>query len=262
MKPFKATLQHSVHANTPCVSCHVAPTFVGGIRWRAKEWVNILAVYLNMPPAPARQQLPSNANCTSCHSMQNLGTSSSGVRFSHAVHMKQYSSMKCPDCHNDVSHAKPGHAPTVSMNLCSMCHAAQIQKNQCSFCHTTPPPKEAHPVSYLDVHGRQALANPASCGTCHHDEASFCGSCHSSPPNNHFSGNWLDDHSAAAKADPTVCSGCHDYQTFCVKCHQVDHPADWVDTHGRTAAKGSAPCLVCHQQSYCDICHTKMRITT
>ena len=61
MKPYKVTLQHSVHANTPCVACHVSPTLLAGIKWRAKEWVNILAVYLNVAPASAKQQLPSNA---------------------------------------------------------------------------------------------------------------------------------------------------------------------------------------------------------
>ncbi len=261
MKPYEVTLQHSVHANTPCVACHVSPTLLAGIKWRAKEWVNILAVYLNVAPASAKQQLPSNANCTSCHNPQNLGTSSTGIRFSHELHAKQYDTLTCLDCHNNVSHATAGQTTTVSMNLCAMCHSQQIQKNQCSFCHTTPPPKKAHPASYLAVHGVQALANPASCLSCHHDEATFCGSCHSYPPADHFSGNWLYAHSGPAKADPKVCSGCHNYQTFCEKCHRVDHPANWVNTHGATASKGSAPCTVCHQQSFCTACHKRMGIT-
>jgi nitrate/TMAO reductase-like tetraheme cytochrome c subunit len=260
MKPYQATLEHSVHANVACVSCHVPPGLFASIKWRTKEWVNIWATYLDMPNVSAKQQLPSNANCTSCHNVQNLGPSQTDIRFSHQIHVN-LANLTCVDCHNEVSHAKPGQATTVSMTICSMCHSQQIEQNQCSFCHTTPPPKNVHPANYIALHGKQALANPASCLTCHHDEAAFCGACHAKPPADHFSGTWSYTHAGPAKADPASCLGCHNYQTFCQKCHQVNHPANWVTTHGPVAVQNSASCLVCHQQSYCDACHNKMGIT-
>jgi nitrate/TMAO reductase-like tetraheme cytochrome c subunit len=260
MKLAKASWQVSVHGSVACVSCHVPPGLGASMKWRGREWVNIWATYLHMGSISAKQHVPGNANCTSCHSLANLGTVQTDIRMPHDLHVS-LRNLRCVDCHDKVSHAKPGQSTAVSMSVCSMCHSQTTQQSQCTFCHKTKP-QNAHPADYIKLHGQEALANPSDCLRCHHDKASFCDTCHAKPTPDHFSGTWRYTHAASATADRAACLGCHSEKTFCLQCHQVDHPVNWVGAHGQVAAQGTQPCLVCHQKSFCDACHARSGVKT
>ena len=117
------------------------------------------------------------------------------------------------------------------------------------------PATATHPPDYSKDHGRFARINEAECLRCHHDRKAFCDACHAKPTPEHYSGTWRYTHGAKASADRAACLGCHGEQSFCAQCHQVDHPADWLSSHGEIAAKGSDSCLVCHPRSMCLQCH-------
>ena len=244
----------STHAKVSCTKCHVPPGLSNAIKWRSREWLNIWADYLNMPRVPTKGQRPGNANCLKCHTLNRIPGQNGSVRMPHEVHV-DLRNLTCADCHDQVAHPKPGKVSGVSMAVCSMCHNTQGAPSQCDFCHITPPSKNVHPKDYLQTHGKEALVDQAACFRCHHDKKQFCDACHARPTPDHFSDTWRYRHGPTAKKDPLSCTGCHDSKVFCAQCHQVQHPADWVTTHGAVAKLSSGACLVCHPQAMCDRCH-------
>ncbi len=249
----------SVHAKVSCTACHVPPGLVNAVKWRAREWLNVWAQYLNVPRAATVGQRPTNANCLQCHTLSVLPDQFGNIRFSHEVHAN-LRNLTCADCHAQSTHAAMGTTTTVPMQECGMCHGAQISSSDCSFCHVTSPPKTTHPKNWIETHGVAALANEQACLRCHHNPKQFCDACHAQPPLDHFSGTWRYTHGAVEKKNPLSCTGCHT-KTFCAQCHTVSHPSNWVAIHGPVAARSGAACLVCHQQAMCDACHTKRGVT-
>jgi nitrate/TMAO reductase-like tetraheme cytochrome c subunit len=244
----------STHSKVSCVACHFPPGFASSLKWRGREALNIWADYLNVPRTATKGQVPGNASCLKCHSLNGIPNQSGDIRMPHAVHVAQRN-LTCADCHDKIAHHKPGEVKGVSMQVCSMCHQAQIAADECTFCHITPPPKNVHPKNYLTTHGPIALQDEASCLRCHHSKEQFCNPCHAQPTADHFSGTWRYAHGPAAKNPKAQCLGCHDKETFCNQCHEVDHPSDWLKTHADAAAKSPGACLVCHPRALCDRCH-------
>ena len=170
-QPAGRAWEQSTHANVSCVQCHVPPGFASAVKWRSREWLNIWADYLNVPRVPSKGSRPGNANCLKCHSLKRIPERSGGIRMPHQVHV-DLRDLTCADCHSQVAHPKAGTTGTgVSMAVCSMCHNKDGAPADCSFCHITPPSKNVHPKDYLQTHGRQALADEASCMRCHHSKA-------------------------------------------------------------------------------------------
>jgi cytochrome c-type protein NapC len=255
-----AQWERSAHATVSCVECHVPPGAVNAVKWRTREWINIWADYLNVPQVPSRGQRPSNENCLQCHTLQNIPPEFEDVRMPHEAHV-DLRNLTCADCHKPAAHPRPGQSgSSVSMAVCSMCHEEAASTTECDFCHLTPPPADVHAEGYLETHGKQALADPASCLRCHHSKAEFCDPCHSKPTPDHFSGTWRYAHGATAKTDPLGCTGCHSQDRFCEQCHRVQHPDDWVQAHGTVAAKSAGACLVCHPRGMCDACHEQQGV--
>jgi nitrate/TMAO reductase-like tetraheme cytochrome c subunit len=244
----------STHAKVSCVQCHEPPGFANAVKWRAREWLNVWADYLNVSQLPNHGQRPGNANCLRCHSLDRIPDRHGDIRMPHRLHV-ELRNLTCVDCHDTVAHPGPGGKTGVSMSVCTMCHNEQGASADCTVCHITPPPKNVHPKDYLQTHGAQALADEAACMRCHHSRADFCNPCHANPPPDHFSGTWRYTHGPKATRDPLSCIGCHDKATFCEQCHRVSHPTDWVGTHGRVAAQSPGACLVCHPRAMCDTCH-------
>jgi len=253
---------HSAHAKVACVSCHVPPGFVNGIRWRLGETRNIWATYLGADQSmiAVARHTPGNAACEKCHDVAHLPPVINGIKIPHQAHVTLHN-LVCADCHPGVSHAVNGQTAQVSMMSCSMCHNGSAAPDACSTCHITVPAANVHPPDFLKTHGVKALINEQDCLRCHHDKAAFCDACHSRPPASHFAGDWRYSHGPAAKADRSACLGCHSEATFCEQCHRVNHPADWITTHPAVAAKGTESCLVCHPQSMCDTCHRQRGVT-
>ena len=119
---------------------------------------------------PRRRQgsVPGNANCLKCHQLAKIPDEQNGVRMSHKLHVR-LRGLKCADCHDSVSHTKPGQSAGVTMQTCPMCHNEQGAPDRCDFCHSAPPPN-AHRPDYLKEHGREARLNVEACLRCHHDK--------------------------------------------------------------------------------------------
>jgi nitrate/TMAO reductase-like tetraheme cytochrome c subunit len=265
MEAARGTLQHSVHRSVDCLSCHVDPGWRHAVTWRLAEAKNIWATYLNMPVNEGMSKevhVPSKAACTrsGCHDLSALGTTFGNVKMNHARHV-QMSGLTCIDCHSTIAHSAKGQSSSVSMASCFMCHNGAAAPNQCGLCHVSVPDQASHPPNYVQDHGRFALVNEAECLRCHHDKKAFCDACHAKPTPAHYSGTWRYTHGATASADRAGCLGCHDYETFCVQCHQVDHPSDWSTSHGQAAAEAPRSCLVCHPRSMCRQCHEQQGVT-
>jgi hypothetical protein len=259
MKSAEATWAAGPHKDVTCIACHIPPGTVSNARWRLREARNIWADYLSMPAGTDRGSQPTNANCLQCHPLSKIPNESNGVRMNHAQHLR-LRGLLCADCHDSVSHVKPGTRVGVSMTTCAMCHNQQGAPNQCDFCHVAPPPSQ-HAPNFMKDHGTQALLNEADCLRCHHDKKAFCDKCHAFPPPTHFSGRWRYTHGSDATNNPASCLACHD-KAFCTQCHQVDHPATWLQTHGGVAKQGPSACLVCHPQGMCDACHRQSGVVT
>jgi nitrate/TMAO reductase-like tetraheme cytochrome c subunit len=251
----------SPHSTVSCTECHVPPGVVDAVEWRTRESLNVWADYLNVPQVPTRGERPGNDNCLKCHDVENLPPDNGVVRMPHQAHV-DLRNLTCADCHTQVAHPKPGKSgDEVSMAVCSMCHEEASATDQCDFCHLEEQETDVHPKDYLETHGRQALDDPESCLRCHHSEESFCDPCHANPTPDHFSGDWRYAHGTTAEKDPLGCTGCHEEETFCMECHQVQHPDDWLQVHGGIAAKSEEACLVCHPSSMCDRCHQQEGVT-
>jgi len=254
-----ASWKESSHRRVSCVECHVPSGLGPALRWRAREWLNVWADYLDVPRNAQRGERPSSEACLACHDLADVPAQNGDVRMPHAVHVG-LRDLACADCHDQVAHPAtpgPGSAGAVSMAVCSMCHHEGGAPARCSLCHLSPPPADVHPAGYLETHGREALGDEEACLRCHHDRARFCDACHARPPADHFSGTWRYTHGSTAAADPLGCTGCHDRDVFCDQCHRVRHPADWKATHGAAAAGSGGGCLVCHPRSMCDRCHER-----
>ena len=132
-----------------------------------------------MERAPDKGHLPGNANCLQCHPLDTIPDETNGIRMSHEVHIK-LRNLVCADCHDYVSHKKPGQPARVTMELCPMCHNEQGAPDRCDFCHVAPP-IDAHRPNYLKEHGKEARLDEAECLRCHHDKKEFCDECHAVP---------------------------------------------------------------------------------
>jgi hypothetical protein len=103
-----------------------------------------------------------------------------------------------------------------SLKSCSVCHP----QDYCVRCHGTELP---HSVDFGTTHGNDAIAENASCGSCH-ETASFCEPCHAAPMP-HPDG-FLIEHSGIAKGyeDESCLKLCH-RQEDCADCHVAHtHP--------------------------------------
>lgn len=256
MRDASASWRRSAHAGVQCVECHVPPGRSAALAWHARETRNIWASYLNMEPDSAQEARPSNENCIKCHPLKGLMGIPGLLRMPHARHVNQ-NNLKCIDCHDHTSHAKPGESSKVSMSPCTMCHEQTSDPTRCAFCHYTTPEGKKHPSDFITAHGRLAVADEEDCLRCHHDKAAFCDSCHAKPPPGHYSGDWRYSHGKHAVKDRALCLGCHSFEELCKQCHEVSHPDDWAASHASVAAKGTASCMVCHPPLMCGDCHGK-----
>ena len=257
-KQAERTWRHSAHKDVACTSCHIPSGFVSQAKWRVSEAKNIWASYLGVDRTADKGQLPTNENCLKCHPLEKIPDEQRGVRMSHKLHV-DLRGLTCADCHDSVSHKKPGQSAGVTMQTCPMCHNDKVAPGDCDFCHAAPP-ADAHRPDYLKEHGREARLNVEACLRCHHDKKNFCDACHALPPADHFSGTWRYTHKTDATKNPESCDACHS-QAYCAQCHSVRHPSDWETQHGSVAAQGPSACLVCHPQSMCDTCHEQRGVS-
>jgi len=103
-----------------------------------------------------------------------------------------------------------------------------------------------------------------------------CNDCHKSEgvaPNHNA--DWLRNHRTIAGRAVTNCAQCHN-QSFCLDCHQggginadlstsnfgrdyipKSHRSDFITLHPMKALDNPQSCFRCHDQKYCNACHSR-----
>lgn len=131
-----------------------------------------------------------------------------------------------------------------------------------------------HAVGFARTHGPSASAEALSCQGCH--ARSFCKDCHVGEqvgPRRYHEANFATRHASSAYGRDAECSTCHNTAAFCRACHQQSglasqgngrsagyHNAQpqWLQEHGRAARQELNTCASCHQQRYCQQCHSDL----
>lgn len=229
MQGATASSERSVHAGLPCLACHTGPGLAGSLRYvpgLAREAV------ATATPWNAAHGILAARSCTSCH------TDLARTPELAAAHDTGSS---CASCHGDVSH------PPFRL---------------AGFARPTQPVQgeSPHPRLYVQAHGGDAVADAASCASCHGSD--FCETCHLRETYPHPR-NWIALHGPAEREQGIgACEGCHP-QTFCAGCHgtEIPHDARWLGEHWRELQDaGARSCLLCHPRSDCTTCHAEHQV--
>ena len=129
-------------------------------------------------------------------------------------------------------------------------------------------------LSTLYVH--QAVAKKESHKDYAEMKVSECNDCHKAEgvAPNHDS-DWVRGHRVLASQAVKNCEQCHD-QKYCLDCHSgggsgddltqgnsrrdykpKSHRSDWIDIHAIKSVDNPQSCRRCHDQRYCNECHSK-----
>ncbi|MHB0980386.1 MAG: cytochrome c3 family protein [Thermoleophilia bacterium] len=169
----------------------------------------------------------------------------------------------CANCHRKIDEIAPGlDEPVVHLDpniftrkSCEKCHDVKVW---CEECHGVEMP---HPAGWQKAHPVFAKSHADTCVKCHQSrDPNFCVTCHGvEMPHPAF---WYSSHGDVAGANPKVCARCHpDSPRFCNQCHHAGFSptAQWTTSqHGRVVkAGGTSTCFACHEQAFCERCHTK-----
>ncbi len=230
-----------------------------------------------------RAHLALGATCEECHAAAPTSRSAVDVlmpaeavcRTCHAI--DRATQVGCETCHvgfeKDVPPARL-YVPTPNLKFS---HEAHVSRGQaCTSCHGA--------LTDVDLAGREALPEMASCFTCHDDATapSACATCHltdlgklrtSLPsgdlvPTGQLYGDAHDlaftmNHGDAASRDAGYCASCHE-ESDCLECHagvrKPDdfHGGDYVNNHAVDGRRNEPDCSTCHrQQTFCVGCHQR-----
>ncbi len=172
------------------------------------------------------------------------------IKFSHKFHQQEIE-MTCVDCHakSEIS-AAAGDNLLPDKEVCAGCHDVEDEEN-CQLCHYEDeetwqalPPYES---DILFGHKFHVTEQNLECAACHKnlDEVDYA--------------------NAESYPEMADCSSCHNNEQAtleCISCHTntlnlrpVDHTADFLMTHRRTARIDQEDCAVCHSESDCAQCH-------
>ncbi len=251
----------SSHSNVSCTACHVPAGLGNAIKWRSREWLNVWADYLNVPRSPSVGQRPGNANCLKCHTLK--GIPGPHRRHPHAApgarepaqplvrRLPRQGRAPRAGREDDRVHGRVQHVPQHRgrpEQLHLLPHHAAVSERA---------PQGLHPDSRSA--GARRTSRPASAATT--TRRSSATPATPSRRRTTSRGPGATRTARRPRRSRSRCTGCHDAKTFCAQCHLVNHPSDWVTTHGPIAARSGGACLVCHPQAMCDACHKQRGVT-
>lgn len=259
MEEPKKLWDESTHSNVNCVMCHVDPGVVNALIHKVESYKEIYANFFGHGEMPPDVKLPSNESCLQCHNLDRNVSPGGDINIPHRQHVEMRD-LKCADCHFNVVHTRRAISGGVPpMDICYMCHDGERAPNSCETCHNTPRDeykRQGHTGEILKNHGKLAKERVEDCRRCHSEESQFCEDCHSQKPQSHQQTDWKYTHRTTVAAEGREpCYGCHE-EKFCQKCHKVQHPPHWVQSHPDFAQGGGEPCQVCHSTGFCGDCHT------
>lgn len=251
-----------------------------------KGWVNAHGA-LAHDSTVACQVCHARESCTQCHrngdGLAPIQSLASDARMASVAQGKP-GYYPLPVSHDADWLASHGAQARESVQSCTNCH---VQAG-CRTCHGegeiqsvvaelptsrpgevpligSDPTRRFHPVDFIEEHGMEAGADPATCQTCHGAET--CEQCHDGIESSRFHGfNFVERHGAEAHQATLECSACHSVEVFCRECHQGlgiagvtgsfhDRQPMWVLNHGQAARQQLTSCVSCHVQTDCTRCH-------
>jgi hypothetical protein len=205
----------SVHAQVPCQSCHVAPSFFAQAGYGFRMLGEFYLSTVNPSRQPALFPAPTNAACQSCHADLRTVSPSGDLNIPHRAHVNVLK-LDCVKCHAFLVHkTNPKGTHTPSMATCLTCHDGKKAKNACSVCHANKGEPVSHrSLDWVIVHPQ--MQDKVDCKSCHAWTQNWCATCHAKRPKSHTV-DWRTKHGQQV-AVRRNCEACHD-AAFCVKCH-------------------------------------------
>lgn len=174
------------------------------------------------------------------------------IVFSHAEHLVDYG-LQCTDCHIAATDSRTSADNILPKEeTCEACHAEEVNdKAQCEKCHRAEAPRVefANPERLIEFpHDYHLSVVQMDCENCHIGMATT---------------DYASRHHWPIMDD---CLTCHQDETApleCETCHpKVEvirprtHGADWVYEHKQHHRADDMPCQKCHDDSWCEDCHT------
>lgn len=180
--------------------------------------------------------------CVFWRMQETLSPPSDDLIFSHERHVRM--DITCLDCHEASKSVLASDDLIPREPSCMKCHD---QTQGCELCHREPgkitvrSPRDFG-LKFNHARHLEAQTNPNGCETCHPEIARAT--------------------TVGAMRPITVmhCLECHRSEMSdgkrCGQCHTrfergrslpISHDAQWMETHGRTAAKAGVLCDVCHR---------------
>lgn len=279
-----SALQTSSHAGIPCDKCHTDPR--GEVVYRTALAGDFYRGLVSRGPQPAFVQFgkPTNEACLSCHAQDWSDDVAKTGKVPHPAHLRVADEKRpCVECHRWVAHEEDymqAHKKMPFSTVCASfpCHVGTKSPGECQNCHHV---LQEGKGSWLLIHKDTVRAyGPNAClESCH--DANQCRLCHTTGKRpvfpatgpqggtkaveaEHVKAGWIEGrHGALALEDPTKCALCHVSTGECQDCHAI-RPAfhglqsTWLNRH-KDLAKDKRRCLTCHDQSWCDHCHTQFK---
>jgi hypothetical protein len=208
-----------------------------------------------------------NIKCATCHEppLGHFSAPAPMMMTCLSCHEGETAPNDCKNCHRKLDEIAPGiDEPVVhlepdveSRNTCEKCHEVETW---CEQCHGVEMP---HPENWEASHTRTAAQNAQSCEKCHQSrDKTFCIRCHGvEMPHPAF---WYSGHGDVAQDNSESCVRCHPAAPdFCNNCHHAGYQGveTWESSgHGASAEdRGLNGCFVCHEESFCERCHSEGR---
>lgn len=224
MESYYKTWEHSTHANSDCLQCHVEPGFVNSLYHYLRTTRELYTNLLGSKVRATYYKKASNALCFACHTEYRDISASGDLLIPHKAHVKMRR-LSCVDCHKYLVHFKnPEGKNTPSMTTCYKCHNGVMATKECRACHTKKAYPDSHRAAgFLEKHGQMAQTIGKECAKCHGWTPRYCEECHQKrPPSHGPSGTagmaWRTLHRDSASIREKGCLVCHG-QNFCKNCH-------------------------------------------
>jgi hypothetical protein len=177
------------------------------------------------------------------------------LKFSHRRHVTE-AGVACLDCHGTINEStarKPAGLP--NKEICEGCHEETRDQDKCGFCHTNVDQAEALKITlqFKGFSHQNHLQKQPECLFCH------------------TGADQAEKLQSAGKPPMEKCLACHNDKKApagCRTCHEdpsrlkpATHQGRWLyqEGHGLEARLDKAICEQCHQDSFCEDCHTGAR---
>lgn len=175
--------------------------------------------------------------------------------FSHKLHIEDIE-VDCEGCHPSASESTMADDKNMpSHEECFICHDDDTASQKCGTCHADPSDPQSLPTvtrDYFFNHSFHIEQKDMECTDCHKglEEVELA-----TEENLPSMEQCLECHNDITA--PKQCRGCHTAEAVLIP---DTHTSDWTITHKHTARYTKAQCSSCHEDNYCEDCHSGTRL--